>query len=105
MLAVGFPWWFRGKESALQCTRNESESLVWEDFLCCEATKPVHQTTEHDLESDYWSPHALEPTLCNKRSHYNEKPLALAPQRGSSPCLLQLEKACAQQQRLNTDNK
>ena len=31
------------------------------------ATKPVHY--------NHWSPHALEPVLCNKRSHRNEKPV------------------------------
>ncbi|KAI4567410.1 hypothetical protein MJT46_008623 [Ovis ammon polii x Ovis aries] len=37
--------------------------LVWEDSICCGATKP----TCHN----HW---ALESVLCNKRSHGNEKP-------------------------------
>ena len=49
----------------LQETR--AQSLVWEDPTCCRATKPVHHT--------YWA-RALEPVLCNKRSHCNEKPTA-----------------------------
>ena len=38
----------------------------------------------------YWSPRALEPMLCNKRSHCSEKPML---QLHSSPCSLQLEKS------------
>ena len=48
-------------------------ALVWEDPTCHGATKPVHH--------NYWAhvpqllkPVYLEPTLCNKRSHGNEKP-------------------------------
>ena len=48
-------------------------SLVWEDPTCCRATKPVRH--------NYWAcvpkllkPMCLEPVLCNKRSHCNEKP-------------------------------
>ena len=53
--------------------------LVWEDPTCRAATDPVH----HDYwacalkpgSHKYWSPHALELVLCNKRSHHNEKPV------------------------------
>ena len=48
-------------------------ALVWEDPTCRRATKPVHH--------NYWAhvlqllkPAHLEPVLCNKRSHRNEKP-------------------------------
>ena len=40
------------------------------------ATKPVHY--------NHWSPHTLEPVLCNKRSHHNEKPVH-SPQLEKSP--------------------
>ena len=43
-------------------------------------------------------PAHLEPVLCNKRSHLNEKPTDC---KQGSPCSLQLEKAHAQQQRPN----
>ena len=61
-------------------------ALVWEDPTCCGATKPVHhnywacalEPTSHN----YWArvlqllkPAHLEPTLRNKRSHCNEKPV------------------------------
>ena len=60
---------------------------------CCVATKPLYynywtcvlETGSHN----YWSPYALEPMLCNKRSHCNEK--SVLPQK-SSPHLPQLEK-------------
>ena len=72
-------------------------ALVWEDPTCCGATKPVcHNYWTWALEPmshNYWSPCDLEPThhnywahalqllkpahlepmLCNKRSHHNEK--------------------------------
>ena len=48
-------------------------ALVQEDLTCCGATKPVCH--------NYWTrmpqllkPACLEPVLCNKRSHCNEKP-------------------------------
>ena len=37
---------------------NSSLILIWEDSTCRGATKPVF----------------VEPVLCNKRSHHNEKP-------------------------------
>ena len=43
------------------------QALVWEDPTCRGATKPLHH--------NYWSPHALVPLLCNKRSHRSEKPV------------------------------
>ena len=45
---------------------NMVQSMFQEDPMCCGATEP----TGHN----YWSPHALEPVLCNKRSHHREKP-------------------------------
>ena len=43
------------------------QSLVWEDSTGCGAIEPLHH--------DYWSLWALEPVLCNKRSHPNKKPV------------------------------
>ena len=49
------------------------QSLVWEDSTCQGATKPLHHK--------YWAhvqqplkPARLEPVLCRKRSHHDEKP-------------------------------
>ena len=60
-------------------------AVVREDLTCRGATKPVHhnywacalEPTSHN----YWAhvpqllkPERLQPVLCNKRSHRNEKP-------------------------------
>ena len=42
-------------------------SLVQEDSTCHGTTKPVCH--------NYWSLHALEPMICNKKSHHDEKPM------------------------------
>ena len=84
-------------------------SLVREDPTCRGATKPVrHNYWACALEPashNYWAhvpqllkPTHLEPMLCNKRSHHNEKP---AHRNESSPRSPQLEEARAQQQRPN----
>ena len=53
-------------------------SLVWEDPTCQGANKPMcHSYWACSLEPgncNCWSPRTLEPMLCNKRRHYNEKP-------------------------------
>ena len=41
------------------------QSLVWEDPTCLRATKPMY----HNYQAS-----ALEPVLCNKRSHRSKKP-------------------------------
>ena len=60
-------------------------ALVWEDPTCRGATKPLGRNywacaLEH-TSHNYWArvpqllkPARLEPMLCNKRSHRNEKP-------------------------------
>ena len=40
--------------------------LVWGVSVCLRVTRPACH--------NYWSLHALEPALCNERSHRNEKP-------------------------------
>ena len=48
--------------------------LIWEDFICCRATKPMsHNHWAQVLQ--LLKPKCLEPMLCNKRSHCNEKPV------------------------------
>ena len=74
-------------------------SLVWEDATCHRATKPMHhnywacalepwncktELTHHNC----WSLHALEPEVCNKRSHSSEKP---THGNEDEPCSPQLE--------------
>ena len=60
-------------------------SLVQEDPTCRGATKPMHHNywacTLEPRSHNYWAhvpqllkPARLEPVLCNKRSHHNEKP-------------------------------
>ena len=100
--------------------------LVREDLTYWGATKPMWLNYwTHTLEPrshNYWAhvpqslkPRILEPILCSKRSHCNKKlhlpedamgsrtwkPLQEeeALQLESSPQSMQLEKACAQQQR------
>ena len=62
-------------------------SLVWEDSTCWGATKLMC--------FNYWS-------LCNKRSHHNERPKYHSEE---EPCPLQLEKACRQQWRPSVAKK
>ena len=68
-----------GKESTCQC-RTYVWSLVWEDPTCCGATKPVHHKlslcprTQEPQRMSRLNPPALEPVLCNKSGHHNEKP-------------------------------
>ena len=52
--------------------------LVWEDSTCYRATKPEYHSyracTVEPTSHNSWDPRALEPVLCNKRNHCNEKP-------------------------------
>ena len=58
-------------------------SLVWEDPVCQRAIKPIATNIEPGPGSHncgaftlkLLKPMCLEPVLCNKRSHLNEKPL------------------------------
>ena len=54
-------------------------ALVPEDPTCHRATKPVSHNYQacalEPMSPNYWSLRALEPVLCNKRSHHNEKPV------------------------------
>ena len=73
-------------------------SLVQEDSTCCQASKPPLSCDLH-LLSPRAATEALEPVLHNRRSYHNEKLLC---RNQSSPCLPQLGKAHAQQQRPST---
>ena len=82
------------------------QTLVWEDPMCCRATKPMCHI--------YWAC-ALEPSCCNyccrhtiEASAPQEKLLqweACTPQLECSSCLLQPEKAHVQQWRPSATNK
>ena len=54
------------------------QSLVWKDPTILGAPKPMHHNywacALEPKSRSYWSPNSLEPMLCNKRSHYKEKP-------------------------------
>ena len=62
------------------------QGLVQEDPICRGANKPVRHNywtgTLEPVSHNYWAhvpqllkPVCLEPVLCNKRSHCNEKPV------------------------------
>ena len=62
------------------------QALVWDDPTCLGATKPVHHNywacALEPGSHNYWAhvpqllePTCLEPVLCNRRSHRNEKPM------------------------------
>ena len=36
----GFLWWLSGKESTCTMQETQVRSLIWEDLICCGATKP-----------------------------------------------------------------
>ena len=67
---------------------------IWEDLLCHRAAKPVCRNywacALEPGSRNYWSLHALEPGLHNRRSHCNEKPEHHSEE---EPRSLQLEKA------------
>ena len=74
-------WW----RICLPMQGTRVRALVWEDPTCCGATKPVRHSywacALEPVSHNYWArmpqllkPACLEPVLCNKRSHRNEKP-------------------------------
>ena len=58
------PWWSSGWESALQCRGHQFNPRSRKIPHAAEQLSPCTATAE-----------ALEPMLCNKRSHLNETPL------------------------------
>ena len=50
------------------------QSLVQEDPTCRRATKPVRHNYRSHVPQ-VLKPACLEPVLCNKGSHHNEKPM------------------------------
>ena len=73
--------WLRNR---LPMQRTRVKALVWEDPACCGTTKPVRHNywacALEPVSHNYWArtpqllkPTCLEPVLCNKRSHHNEK--------------------------------
>jgi len=61
---VRLPWWSSGQESWSWKIPHAAEQLS----LCTMTTEPVVQSARVATSE------ALEPMLCNKRSHCNEKP-------------------------------
>ena len=71
----GLLWWLR---IGLPMQGTQVKSLVLEDSTCHGATKPISQLlSPHSraCASQLLKPEWLELVLCNKRSHYNEKPV------------------------------
>ena len=76
---VGLLWRLSGKESACPSRRNEFNPWSGKIPHATEQLNPrvTHNSWACALEPgshNYWSPGALEPVLCSKRSHHNEKP-------------------------------
>ena len=65
-------------KNLLAIPRDTVWSLIQEDPTCLGATKPKHHNywacALEPGNCSYWSLSALEPMLCDKRSHGNEKP-------------------------------
>ena len=82
---MGLPWWLSDKESACQCKGHRFNSWPGKIPYAVEqlspsttSTEPVQSpgaTTAETMCLNYWSPRALEPVSCNKRSHCSEKPV------------------------------
>ena len=71
------PWWLRGKESACQCRRHGFEPwsgkishALGQLSMCTTTIEPALLEPGRCI---CWNPGALEPVLCKKRSHLNEK--------------------------------
>ena len=64
---LGLPWWLSGKESTCQCRRRGfhpwARKIPHALELCAKTVEPL-----------LWSPGAIQPMLCNKWSHCNQKP-------------------------------
>ena len=91
---LGLPWWCSGWKSACQCRGHRFDPWSRKIPHAAEQLSPRATTTEpacHNYWSpctlgpmcrNYWArvlqllkPASLEPALCNKRSHCNEKPM------------------------------
>ena len=103
---LGLPWVVQWLRICLSMQGTWIQSLVWEDYTCRGATKPMcHNCWACPLQlvsHNYWSPWALESMIRNKRSHHSEKPVH---RNQSSPCSPQLEKAHMQQRRPTQHNQ
>ena len=70
----GLPWWLSDQESGWQCRRHGFDLWSWKIPDATE--QPIKcVTTIEPVPWYYWSLHAREPVLRNKRSHLNEKPM------------------------------
>ena len=83
---IGLPWWFSGKESACQCRRHRSDPWPGRSHIPGSNQACALLLLILSLRSKAWKPQlspratpaeawALEPMLCTKRSHSNEKPV------------------------------
>ena len=62
----------------LPMQETQVQPLVQGDSTCQGATKPVYRNywacALEPRNRNHWSPRSLDPVLCNKRGHCNEKP-------------------------------
>ena len=77
VVVYGLPRWLSVKESSCQCRRHELNP--WSGRIHMpRASKPEGRNYQacalEPTSRNYRSLNALEPVLCNKRSHRNEKP-------------------------------
>ena len=83
--SLGLPWWSSGWESACQCRGRGFDPWSGKIPHTEEQLNSCATTSEPGLQSpgaantepvcfNHWSPSALQPVLCNKRSHCREKP-------------------------------
>ena len=82
---LGLPWYLNGskkKKSACQCRRHGLNPWfrkiphTLEQLSSC--TTIIELCALESRSGNYWTPGALDPMLCNKRSHCNKKPTAAA---------------------------
>ena len=69
---LGLPWWQSGEKSACQWKGRGFHPCIWEESTCHRAAEP--------MSHNYWACTLqrlklvhLQPVLCNKKSHRNEK--------------------------------
>ena len=97
--------WIKIYQPMQQSRQSRVQSLLQEDFICHEATKPIYYhywtSTLKSTSHNYWSLCTCAWGLCSA----TKEAMARSPHTAmkSSPSLLQLEKACMQQQRRNAN--
>ena len=71
--AEGLPWWLTGKESTYQSRRHGFDP--WSRKIPHAPVPQLFSLCSRTWELQLLSPCTLGPVLCNKRTHWNEKPV------------------------------